>query len=375
MTRTRRAVLLASTLAIAIPARVHPEGPPGATGWIDTHVHLGGPLSAGGGGKGVGRGAGSPGADCAAAAESLVRMMDARGIGKCLIVTVPARGPSARSDVNEKVHEGIVEAVKRHSGRLFLMDGGATLQPIAASTAPSAVTPAIRADFEKRAKAILDGGAIGFGEMILLHFCLGPTHSYQYTPPDHPLMLALADLAASRDVPIDVHMEAWPSETAPPENLRSACSQNPDRFPASLPAFERLLQHNRKARIVWQHVGWDNGGFMTPALMRDLLGKHPNLYLSLRVERRTQQVAAASAMPNRIVDASGAIREEWLALFHQFPDRFVIGCDEFVGPKGGLTTEPHASFETTWSMLDRLPPEVKAKIGRDNAAKIYGLGK
>lgn len=298
-------------------------------------------------------------------------MMDARGIAKSLVVTVPAKGERAASEGDR---QKIIDAVRAHPGRLFLMDGGATLKPFIEAIDSDAVTPAIRADFEKKAEAVLASGAIGFGEMILMHFCLGERHSYQSTPPDHPLFFVLADVAARRNVPIDVHMEVVASEMATPANLRSACSKNPERLPASLPGFERLLNHNRKARIVWQHIGWDNSGQMTVALLRELLGNHPNLYLSLRVEKREDQVGSKGAlMPNRIVDESGDIKEEWLALIREFPDRFMIGADEFVGSKGGLTTEPIASFQQTWSMFDRMPADLKVKIGRENAARVYRL--
>jgi len=137
---------------------------------------------------------------------------------------------------------------------------------------------------------------------------------------------------------------------------------------------ERLLAHRRDARIVWQHVGWDNLGEMSVHLLRGLMSKHPNLHLSLRIEVRPGQVGSRGVpMPNRIVDEAGNIRPEWLALIREFSDRVMIGSDEFVGPSGGLTTEPHASFQTTWNMLERLPEDLRKKVGGENAARVYRL--
>ena len=53
-------------------------------------------------------------------------------------------------------------------------------------------------------------GAAGFGEMAAEHFSGGTP--YQFAPPDHPLFLLLADIAARHDVPIDQHMNAVPRD-------------------------------------------------------------------------------------------------------------------------------------------------------------------
>jgi len=187
------------------------------------------------------------------------------------------------------------------------------------------------------------------------------------------LFLLLADLAAQYGVPIDLHMEAIPEAMTTPQNLRDACSKNPARLPATLPAFERLLAHNRDATVVWQHIGWDNIGFMTTNLLSRLLAEHPNLHLAIRVEARGRQVGGGGPMPNRIVDADWRVRPEWLQLMEAFPERVMVGGDEFVGG-GQRRRKMPQSFEETWSLLGQLPPELARKVGRDNAARVYPLG-
>jgi hypothetical protein len=78
-----------------------------------------------------------------------------------------------------------------------------------------------------------------------------------------------------------IPMEALPQDSPPPPFLASF---NPARLPANIAAFERLLEHNRQAIIVWAHAGWDDPtGERTVPLMRALLAKHANLSMSIKL--------------------------------------------------------------------------------------------
>lgn len=55
-------------------------------------------------------------------------------------------------------------------------------------------------------------------------------------------------------MPIDIHMEAVPDDMPLPLGLNP--SHNPGILKANISAFERLLSHNRKAKIIWAHAGW-----------------------------------------------------------------------------------------------------------------------
>lgn len=336
-------------------------------GYIDTHMHLQvarGPQ----GPHGMRRGP-RPNARQGSAADALVELMDRYGVSTSIIVVVPSHaGGNGDAEL-----QAAIDSVKEHPGRLVYMGGGSHLNPIIQNTDPSEVTEKIRAEFQKNAAAIIRAGATGFGEMLGLHICMSERHSYQFASPDHPLYLLLADLAAKYDVPIDLHTEAISEETPTPENLLSACSKNPAVLPATVPALERLLAHNRKARIVWQHIGWDNTGGMTVGLMRRLLAEHPNLFLALRAEERLEQVGGGGPMPNRIVDGDWRLKDDWIELFNDFPDRFMIGGDEFVAGKNARAPKFPQSFEETWSLMDQLSDTLAQKIGRDNAARVYRL--
>src|SRR6185312_13039247 len=146
-----------------------------------------------------------------------------------------------------------------------------------------------------------------------------------YAPSDHPLLLLLADIAAQHRVPMVLHIEAVPQEMPLPSNLKSP--PNPPRLHANIAALERLLDHNRNAKIIWAHAGSDNTGYRTPELCRRLLRAHSNLYMEIKID----PVSPARNPPM----ANGKIKPEWLRLYKQFPDRFVIGSDQHYPAKSG----------------------------------------
>jgi len=338
--------------------------------FIDTHMHLH-PVGldtamAGGRRKIDSSGRVSKTANLAAAAVNLISRMDQQRLSQALVVVVPSAKESPE-DSWRNMHT----AVRQYPDRLHLLAGGAILGSMLKETKPENVTDEIKERFRKEAEKLLSEGAVGFGEMISYHLCMTQRHSFKYTPPNHPLFLLLADIAAENDVPIDIHMEAIKKASAMPERLRKACGQNPETLMPTIPDFEMLLRHNRKARIVWQHIGWDNTGQMQPALLRELLNDHPNLYLSMRIPSKGVD-NSGNPIPNRITDPDMKIMPEWKKLIEDFSDRVMLGADEFIGP-GEEKTTLAASFETTWALVDQLPGKLSAKIGWENARRVYHL--
>jgi len=301
------------------------------------------------------------------AAQLMIKRMDKLGIKHALAVIVSSEG----SERHE--HDSTMKLAKAHPDRIKVMAGGALLKEYLENTASDAVTPSKRIEFRKVAEEILKEGAVGFGEMISYHLSMASHHPFHLVPADHPFFLELADIAATHDVPIDIHMEAIEKPRPTPANLLKASPRNPKTLEPTVPALERLLSHNRKARIVWQHIGWDNTGEMTPALVSRLLDKHPNLFIALRVENRLEQVGGGGEMPNRLVDGEGLITASWRTVIERFYDRVVIGSDEFFFPVETSDPRPNQSFDPTWAILRQLPPETADRIGGLNAMKIYGL--
>jgi predicted TIM-barrel fold metal-dependent hydrolase len=254
--------------------------------------------------------------------------------------------------------EVILAEVKKHPGKLAMTGGGGSLNAmIVQSVKTGDAGPEVQKKFKARAEELLRKGVIGFGEMTAEHFA-GYT-PYQFAPPDHPLYFLLADLAAEHDVPIDLHMEAVPEDMALPPDQKSP--PNAPRLHANIAAFERLLAHNPRAKIIWAHLGSDFTGFRTVELDRRLLATHPNLYMEIKTDPDAHGL-------NYPLAADGKLKADWSKLFTDFPDRFVIGSDQhYPEPK-----DADKRWQQTILLFNQLPADVRKKIGTENVARIYG---
>jgi predicted TIM-barrel fold metal-dependent hydrolase len=253
--------------------------------------------------------------------------------------------------------EALLPTAKKYPDKLAVLGGGGSLNPmIMQSVATGDAGPAVQKKFRERAEELLREGVAGFGEMTAEHFD-GAT-PYQYAPADHPLFLLLADIAAEHDVPMDLHMEAVPAAMPLPADLKSP--PNPPRLHANIAAFERLLAHNPRAKMIWAHAGADGTGFRTPDLCRRLLQAHSNLYMEIKAD----PLAHGKNYPV----ADGRIKPEWLALFTDFPDRFIIGTDQhYPEPQG-----QQQRWQEMVLLFNQLPADLRRKIGTENIAHIYG---
>ena len=288
--------------------------------------------------------------------QAAFRDMPGENLAK--IVFMPS--PFTLADANRFDVERLVPAAKKFPGKIYLLGGGGTLNPMIIEAARSGNAGSeVEKKFKERAEAILAAGAVGFGEMAAEHF---PSSTpYESAPPDHPLFLLLTDIAAQHDVPICIHMEAVQQDMDLPAPLKSP--PNPPRLHANIAAFERLLAHNPRAKIVWAHLGWDTTGYRTPELTRRLLAAHPNLFMEIKLDPLDSE--KNSPLLN---GASGTIKADWLKLFTDFQDRFVIGSDQHY---------PQSSGPQRWQaavrLFNQLPAAVRQKIGTENVIRIYNL--
>jgi len=322
-------------------------------GYIDAHNHLHGHI----------RSPSGVVVDYEGAARVALSTMDKLGIKKMIVMPPPF--PLNHPHTYEIDNFDFIRTLRKYSNRLVFLGGGGTLNVIIQRAVHEGKTsPSLQRSFEKKALELLSKGALGFGEMTAEHFCLGPRHNYQTAPPDHPLFLLLADISARHGVPIDIHMEAISERMLLPQRLRFP--ENPESLNPNIEAFEQLLAHNRGAKIIWAHVGWDNTGHRTAKLTSELLKKHPNLYMSFKISPRD------SLIENCPIEPGIGLKAEWLKVISEFPDRFIIGTDHFyTSPQGERIGPQRAEIMSEFFSL--LSPELAQKVGIENPKLIFNL--
>jgi len=290
--------------------------------------------------------------DLGAAGRSMLTAIGQQNAQRFFVLTLPETfGHSENTDA-----EALMPLARKYPGKIFVLGGGGTLNPmIMQSVATGDLSSGVQKKFKARAEELIREGVVGFGEMSAEHF--NGVTPYEYAPPDHPLYLLLADIAAEHDIPINLHMEAVPTAMPLPSPLESP--PNPPQLRANIAAFERLLAHNPRAKIIWAHAGSDNTGFRTPDLCRRLLLAHSNLYMEIKAD--------PLANGKNYLLEKGKIAPKWLKLLEEFPDRFIIGSDQ----KYPEPPEAAQRWQEVVGLFNQLPSDVRRKIGMENVARIY----
>jgi len=311
------------------------------------------------------------------AVEGCVARMQEFGITKGVVMGPPQPPPGAfdASDFISELH--------RYGDRFAFLGGGGTLNPMLhAHHDPENVTSEVKQEFVSAANRLLDDGAVGFGEIAVLHLSLVNRHPFEEVTSAHPLLSALAEVAARRNAVIDLHMDPVTATDSMRTPSALKVPPNPPTIAGNIGGFERLLADNPGARVVWAHGGSDITGNLTPALVGRLMDAHPNLFMSLR----PVPPQANSANPfglrfyNLILTPSG-IEPDWLALLRKHSDRFVIGSDSFFispaasteGAAAMLSRGNQGRLIASATMLSRLPPDLATKIAMANPVRIYRI--
>lgn len=302
--------------------------------------------------------------DLPGSARMAVEIMDRFGIGRSLLMPPPIADSSQR---NFHDIEDLRFVMAAHPGRFALL-GGSRLNAMIHQTPAEAVTAELRAAFAARVREYLALGAVGFGEIAIHHVsipAMGPNHAYELVPADHPLLLLLVDLAAEAGVPVDLHFDLVPEDMPLPAVLQ-ANKLNPPVLKANMESFRRLLGHNPKARLVWSHVGFEPLLTREPGLVRELMQKFPNLYMSFRLNRGAPSPAAA-------LSPSGSLKQPWARLIQDFGERFLLGSDSFYAADGIARGSGEEGLQRLQELVAQLPEPVRSQVARGNAVKLYRL--
>jgi hypothetical protein len=356
MSISRRSFLAGSAAAALAPTPAH-----AAPSWIDVHLHL-----VGGAQKQFDR-----------AAETALAGMESAGIQKAVVFPPPFAASKFAFDYTDYVPH-----LRRHAGRFGFLAGGGILNPLLHEfREPASVTPGVKSRFTDLAKRMLDAGAVGFGEIAVLHFSLVPNHPFEEVVSTHPLLFALVEVAAANDAVIDLHMDPIVGTSMTlPAGLKSP--PNPRTLQGNVAGLETLLAHDRKARIAWAHGGSDFTGNMTPALVGGLMDRHPNLFMSLRPIplKMLKSNPFGLQIKNSLLTPRG-IDPAWLKLLQRHSDRFVMGADAFFlsptvpsdSPLTHLGSGNDGRIGAASRALSAMPPALARKIGTENAVRLYRL--
>nr|WP_068432672.1 amidohydrolase family protein [Magnetospirillum sp. XM-1]CUW38917.1 Putative Amidohydrolase 2\ len=198
-----------------------------------------------------------------------------------------------------------------------------------ATAAPDLVVPALR-PYRKRGELtswLRDPGNIAYVEGLLArnrYVAIGEFH-VDGADADLPNVRRLVDLARSHDLFLIAHSDAN--------------------------AVERLFRHDPRARVLWAHAGFER-----PETVADMMRRHKALWadLSFRYE----------------VARDGKVAPGWLAVFGEFPDRFMVGTDTYT-PERWKDVESHAAWARSW--LRTLAPDLAEAIAHGNAERLVRM--
>ncbi|UCH40127.1 MAG: amidohydrolase family protein [Gammaproteobacteria bacterium] len=315
---------------------------------IDTHVHLGG---------------GPKQRNFAAGASEALSKMPERHVAIAIVLPTPQVVlPTAQKRNSQKRYDYSELRRVNHSDRIRIGGGAGILGKMLHGS--ETVSLEQRDSFRDLTQSLAEEGIVAFGEIGLYHFALPQIgNKFGSVPLNHPLLDVLGDVAAKAGIPIDVHFDVVPRNSSLPKQLAGV--GNPGYLKANLAQFEQFLSRNRKTKIVWAHAGLEVTSFRTARLCADLLQRHNNLYMSIRLTRGAPKPSAA-------MDTSGQLKNEWKQLFTRFPDRFVLGSESMYG--SSMSSLFDHQFVLYQKLLAQLPPAVARKIASENALAIYPLG-
>lgn len=322
---------------------------------IDTHVHV-------------------ENQESSASLDTLVSQMDKYGFSHQLIMEAPSPVlPTGGSSMATKVAFFSSQAF-----RFRFLYGGMDLNPILhALGRPNASTltiadlypngggsqanvdsvKAVAADpatyttqFQTDATNAANSGLyVGFGEIAAYHASRRSGHPQIIWALNHTLMKWLSDLAASKNMVIDVHVEAVDEKMA---------------------EFSELLAHNRNTKIIWQHAGWGETGGATAEVVSAMMAQNPNLYLGLKVRPPEDHEMESCSM----FDERGKLKSEWVELIKAYADRIMIGTDpKFFESGKGATSAMMTSGSGTAELLLQLPSSTASEVAHGTAKRLFGI--
>jgi len=135
----------------------------------------------------------------------------------------------------------------------------------------------------------------------------------------------------------------------------------------------KICQSHPKSKIIWAHAG----AILQPSQVDEVMSQCPNVWSGMAARDPWRYIN------NQHTDESGKLLPEWKALMIKYANRFMVGSDT-VWPVENL--DGWSEADTGWQELSRfwrfhrgwlaqLPNDVAAKIQRENAMRLFKIGK
>ncbi|MBN1199322.1 MAG: amidohydrolase family protein [Bacteroidales bacterium] len=144
---------------------------------------------------------------------------------------------------------------------------------------------------------------VGIGEIFFRHDDLSRMTYGRNPTANEVSMDPVYEFAAEKNLPVWIH-----SDLGDPTSTK----------PKFLYEMEEVIKDHPKTKIVWCHIGdtrnLDIDGL--PEITRRLLSTYPNLYFDL-----------SWIVFEQVIAPEGKPDPEWVAIFEQFPNRFMVGTD------------------------------------------------
>ncbi len=257
-------------------------------------------------------------------ADGLLKFMDDHHVARSVVLPLVSPESSSRLNLSEQA----LEAARRHPDRLIAF----------CAIDPRTSYRGGRAGLRSMLKEYVDQGAKGFGELKA------------GLPIDNPRMLALYEVCHDLKLPVLFHLD------------NERCTDKP-----GLPGLENVLGRFPEVNFIghgpgfWASIsgdvsprdlgGYPRGPVKAPGTLDRLFQRHPNLWGDLSAG------SGAGAL-----DRDLAFAREFMT---RNSKRLLFGTDYLKPGQGVPQFALMASLE--------LPPPVRARIERENAAKLLGL--
>lgn len=253
--------------------------------------------------------------------------------------------------------EKVIAIAQSHPGQMFVLAG--MQRPdftFMDWNAPNSAAQKILSEIDQK---LAQRKVFGIGELLVRHWAYAGDggqigkHAEINQTFDSVFIRQIASVAMRHDVPVVIHMEAYPE---------------------LLEQLERVLKELPRFKLVWAH----GCGRLNPTKIREILERNPALYCDL--SNMTNTGGYGSGWPRAELFTSkmeegGVFLEPYKKVILNFPDRFFVGMD--VAHQSRWVMQEGNTFEKrvqrTRELLGQLPLETARKLAFENAIQIFKL--